>query len=487
MHTVIVGNGIIGLTIAYRLLRKCVEGDLITIVAPKSRVGSASLAAGAMLNSFAELESGSLDSELDQFRFEMSYLATRMWPSFEKEIIDFSGESLPYGCRDCRGFGFEHGCAQEGTYIVNNTAADDLDDENFDAILSALVDFNEPHAHISPRDIPGYKPSQKARSTRAVLLHNEGWYNPRLFIEKLDLVLERSNQVRFINQRVDKLHASSSGKISMVELDNGVTLEADNFVVANGAELSNLLNRSELEVPIQRVFYGVGVSLEVRMAQGHLQPKCIRTPNRGLACGIYSVPYFWDPKEERKHILLGASNFISEKPLLLGRVSSIESILKASMDQVHEDFYKAELVRVNVGWRPVSSDTYPLIGKTEIENLFIVSGTKRDGFHLSPLISEFIVSQIFGEVADSKMHLFSPTRKLIRTMSRDEAISKSIRHMMSAAYQHEFNPSKGRMSLTLVEAYRADLERLHDKVGAFDWGIPPELIEMYRYGHINGA
>ena len=28
-----------------------------------------------------------------------------------------------------------------------------------------------------------------------------------------------------------------------------------------------------------------------------------------------------------------------------------------------------------------------------------------------------------------------------------------------------------------------DLERLHDKVGAHDWGIPPEMLDMYRYGH----
>jgi len=31
---------------------------------------------------------------------------------------------------------------------------------------------------------------------------------------------------------------------------------------------------------------------------------------------------------------------------------------------------------------------------------------------------------------------------------------------------------------------RADLEALHDKLGATDWGIPPELVDMYRYGHI---
>ena len=35
--------------------------------------------------------------------------------------------------------------------------------------------------------------------------------------------------------------------------------------------------------------------------------------------------------------------------------------------------------------------------------------------------------------------------------------------------------------------YRSEIERLHDKVGADDWGIPPEMIDMYRYGHIKAA
>ena len=413
----------------------------------------------------------------------MSHLATRMWPSFEKELIEYAGDALPSGCKDCQGYALEGGCAQEGTFVINNTSADDLDDDNFEAIISALVDFNEPHSLINPRDIPGYKPAQKSRATRAVVIHNEGWYNPRLFIEKLDAILLKSPKIRIVNDTVDKLYLSS-GLISKVQLSSGEIIDGDHFVLANGASLTDLLNRSDLDLNIQRIFYGVGVSLEVRVAEGHFQPKCIRTPNRGLACGIYSVPYFWDPVETRKHILIGASNFVSEKPLHYGRVSSAESILKAGMDQVNEDFYKAELVRVNVGWRPVSSDTYPIIGKSEINNLYIASGTKRDGFHLSPLISEIICSQIFGELQDPRLKQFEPSRKLIRSLTREQAITKSVRHMMSAAFQHEFNPSRGRMSSTLIQSYRTDLERLHDQVGAYEWGIPPELIEMYRYGHI---
>ena len=39
------------------------------------------------------------------------------------------------------------------------------------------------------------------------------------------------------------------------------------------------------------------------------------------------------------------------------------------------------------------------------------------------------------------------------------------------------------MRKQLEASLRDNLEKLHDQVGAKDWGIPPEMIDMYRYGH----
>ena len=35
--------------------------------------------------------------------------------------------------------------------------------------------------------------------------------------------------------------------------------------------------------------------------------------------------------------------------------------------------------------------------------------------------------------------------------------------------------------------HRDDLEALHDQVGAIEWGIPPEMVSMYRYKHLPAA
>jgi glycine/D-amino acid oxidase-like deaminating enzyme len=480
MKTVILGNGIIALTIAFRLTRRCGPNDRIVIVGPRARQGSATLAAAAMLNSFAEIEVGSLETELDLFRFELSHLATQMWPRFEKELIQAAGSCLPRGCAKCQGFS-GGGCVECGTYVINNTAADDLDDENFDAILAALKNFNEPHELVSPRDIPNYMPEPHHRATRALYIPNEGWFNPRLMIEKLDAILGRHPQVQFLDHPVQRLQAAG-GRIEAAVLDDGSVIAGDKFVLATGASVTDVLARSQLDLNIQRIFYGVGVSVEIRSPE-FPHTKCIRTPNRGLACGIYSVPYFTDPDAPNDHILIGATNFISPTPYPHGRLGSAEPLMRGAMEQINTNFYKADLLRINVGWRPTSQDTYPLLGRTSLPNLLIASGTKRDGFHMSPLISEQIVAMLHDEATDPRLAWFAPDRAPIRSLTREQAITKAIRHQMSAAYQHGYAASPSLKSEQIRTMLRDGLERLHDQVGAVDWGIPPEMLDMYRYGH----
>ena len=57
--------------------------------------------------------------------------------------------------------------------------------------------------------------------------------------------------------------------------------------------------------------------------------------------------------------------------------------------------YNSELEKINIGWRPTSADTYPLIGPTSVEGLYIASGTKRDGFHQAPLLSKILSNVIW--------------------------------------------------------------------------------------------
>ena len=471
MHIVIIGNGILALTTAFRIAQKSGYGAKITLIGPKFREGSATLAAPAMLNSFAEIEKDSLTLEIDRHKFDLSIEATKLWTSFEKLVRGTANDMLPSANVD----------TPKGTYVINNTAADDLDDENFDAILECLKEYQEPHRLVSPADIPNYMPEQRHRATRALLIENEGWINPPGFILALEKSLTLFGCVSVIDSEISSLNCYQ-GKVKYATLANGTLIDGDVFLLATGANVTDILEKSNVSLKLPKVFYGVGVSVEIKSSEFR-HTNCIRTPNRGLACGLYTAPYRNYTENAEPHIIVGASNFISPTPYHFGRLTSVEGLLRGAIEQINHNFYRADFVKMNLGWRPTSQDTYPLIGGTSLTNLFIATGTKREGFHLSPLISEYLSELILFGKEDKRFSFFKPERKLIKSLKREEAISKAVRHYVSAAYQHGFSPSKNRMPDQLKNMYREDLERLHDKIGADDWGIPPEMIDMYRYWH----
>ena len=141
---------------------------------------------------------------------------------------------------------------------------------------------------------------------------------------------------------------------------------------------------------------------------------------------------------------------------------------------------------INTGFRPVSEDLFPLIGKSStINNLYILTGTNRDGFHLSPYLSKQISKMILCEETDHKIKLFKPERKLIRALSRKNAVNKIIQGLMSEYYQHEFNPPRiSNMVLDHQKYLRDEVERVHDRIGAKDWGINPLLYKLYKNNRI---
>ncbi len=482
MKTIIIGNGIIALTTALRLALKAKTTDKIIIIGKKSRPGSATMAAAAMLNSFCEIEEGSLESEIDVFRFELSHLAARMWPQFVLDHLEvaMNHNCLIDECSDC--MGSKGACFELGTYLINNSSSDSLDDSNYNAVLKALRDFYEPHTEIDPKDIPNYKPQERHRATRAVYIPNEGWLNPKLTLKSIEASVENFDCVELVDDDVECLVKEGS-LVKYVSLQSGKRIDGDKFLLATGSTASELMERSNLGISIPRIFHGVGVSIQIKSPETP-HTKVIRTPNRGLACGLYTVPFYTGPKVPLNEIIIGSSSLVTPVRFESARVGSVQSLLNGAMEQINTNFYKAEITTINVGARPVSADTYPVIGKTSISNLIVATGTKRDGFHLSPLLSEILTKLICDEEIDPRYKFFSPERELIRNLTREQAINMSIKHLASASYQHGFVPSHDKLAEKIKEMHRNDLETLHDKVGAFDWGISPELLDLYRYGHI---
>ncbi len=480
MRYVVLGNGIISLTIAFELLKMINTQDEIVIIGPSSRIGGATLSAAAMLNSYAEISPYCLKSEYSKYHFELSRLATNLWPDFETEVTTMATSLLSKNTEEDNQH-INRLYLQKGTYIINNSATNDWDDRSFEAIIRTLEKYGELYEIISAKDIPNYSPSQYKRATRGLFIPNEGWLNPNTLVTKLDFIFAQHDQVKLINNKVKHLNIEVD-TISSVTLENGVGVYGDTFLVATGSNTQSIIENSDLGIEIQPIFYGTGISLEVQ-CEDLMLSHCIRTPNRGGACGIYTAPYVDGRNKNKNRMIIGASNRLQPKPQYYGRLSSIEYLISGAVEEINEYFYSADLVKVNVGWRPTSQDTYPLLGQSSIENLFFATGTKRNGFHLSPVISRFMSRLMTYKTTDPRFSMFNPEREPIRDISRSDAIEMIVSSLMSEQYQHGYRPSGPLMNNQLVQSYKSKVEELHDNVGCTDWGIHPELVNMYRDGY----
>ncbi|MDE3059660.1 MAG: FAD-dependent oxidoreductase [Pseudomonadota bacterium] len=456
----IVGNGIIGLMAAYAISARQPNVP-VAVIGRKSRVGCASLAAAAMFNSFCEIEVGTLSNSIERQRFLFNKQSNSRWPGLLEQLRSESSQLIHGGF---------------GTFLIKNATTDWLEDNNFDAICAALAEFGEPHQEASAADIAHYKPSAAGRATRAIFIPNEGWVNPVHLLSALDSILSRRKNVTFIDDHAHRI-LTSSGKVTGIALEQGDPVSAEQAIVCNGAEFTALMQRSGLDALFQRVFYGVGATALLECGE-HATKNCIRTPNRGLACGLYSAP------QTATEVVIGASNFISPVPEKEARLTSVFTLLKSAMEQINADYYRARLLRVNVGWRPTSSDTLPLIGPTSVAGLLIATGTRRDGLHCSPVIADYLTDMILAGTSAQDMRLYAPERPLTRLYSREEAIEKYVTHTINAMYQHGFTPPQGRTLEDIRQHYRNEFSALHEQIGAKDWGIPIDMRDMYKYGHI---
>ena len=461
MRIIVVGDGAIGLVTARQILSDFPESQVV-LVAPTPRTGCASLAAAAMFNSFAEVDCSTLSMPVERTKWLFNRSAAGLWPEFLRSIQTETGLPINHGF---------------GTFVINNHVSDQLEDENFDAIIGALREFKEPFELVSPRTIPNYKPLATSRAGRAVYIPGEGWVNPGDLLGALTRSIESSGRCTFVADTCDAV-LEKNGSASGIRTLRGGMIESDVVFLAPGANFSQIVVASGFGDAFPKILYGAGCTAIFRTGDDNLS-NCVRTPNRGLACGVYCAPRSADTT------VLGASNLISTAPVPGPHLGSVYTLLKAAIEQINFDFHRAEFLGVNFGWRPTCEDTVPLIGATVIQNLYVATGTKRDGLHCSPLIARCISSLIGGTEAPYDISMFTPCRKPYRVYSRQDSVDTYVKHSMNANYQHDFQPAKNRMCQQLECMYRSQIESLHDKVGAFDWGIPPELVGVYQHGYLS--
>lgn len=418
----IVGNGMVGLAIAAGLSRQ-VSAEQIVVVGPAERPNSASMAAAAMLNSFAELEPDALKHPRDRLKFELSQASARLWGGFVEE------------------FDIPSDFYRLGTILLNNNASNAYEDAAYDAIKGYLKEFDEPFEAVEPSIETSYAPGSEYRSRNALFLPREGVVNPDGVVHALQASLE-ARGVRFVDGKVTSL-LKEGGRTQGVKLEDGTILQADRVVLANGSSATRLW-----EEPCIKVINGVGATIVLKNP-GIKGRYVVRTPNRGGACGIYHAPYQDDL------FVVGATNLITTLDEEVPRAESVAALINGAINQVNHQHRSSGFVRYNFGYRPVSLDGYPVIGRLN-DNTFIASGTRRDGYHFAPWLAEhlsaLLLDQPLPAQAQEYFQYTSPQRSAFLDASIETCARKYAAVKCSALSQHGFDAGHTDADLA-IEAY----------------------------------
>lgn len=392
----LLGNGVIGLSIAVALKRRTPELS-VAVIGPAGRPGGASPAAGAMLGCFGELTERSLATPQGRLRFRLAQAASAAWDGWLAALRDLAGPAVPE--------------AAAGTHVFTNAASGAFEDANFARIAGQLN--GAPSAPPTAAAM-GLETDATHRPMHTLHLPTERRIDARRLLSALEAAAQRLG-VEIIDALAAPPRPAGGGfRIAAEPGHPALPLTAERVVIAAGALSHDLLaGVPEVARRVLPLFAGVGhaLILDTRpvLADGAGPRGVVRTPNRAFACGLHAVPL------ADGRLYVGATNFVAPQPHALPWMVDAHFLMDCAMRQIHRDLEGAPVERILTGNRPVSLDTQPLIGATGRPGLFVCTGTYRDGLHLSPVLADLMARAVLGEPPDAgpaaeALDLFRPDR-----------------------------------------------------------------------------
>ena len=352
---VVVGGGLIGLSIAWRL---AADGMQVTVCDPTPGTQTSSVAAG-MLAPVTEVEYG----EDDLLALNLASVAA--WPAFAEELEAIAG--IPAGFH------------RTGTLSV----AYDTDDA---AALRRLADYQRRLGldveELTGRETRKREPLLAAGVSAGVWVPGDHSVDNRQAVAALLRATDKVG-VNLVREHVARVVVSGTTAIG-VQLDNGETINSSKIVAAAGpwsAQLGGIPD--ELRPPVRPV-KGEILRLRVPEAYRPALNHTVRATARGFS--VYLVPR---PGGE---LVVGAttSELGYDTRVLAGGVYGLLRDARTVLPITDE----LELVESVAGLRPATPDNAPILGPSGIDGLLWATGHYRNGVLLTPITAQLITEAI---------------------------------------------------------------------------------------------
>ncbi|WP_433441823.1 glycine oxidase ThiO [Nonomuraea sp. CA-141351] len=362
---VIVGGGVVGLSVAWRLAR---EGRPVTLVDPAPASGASHAAAG-MLAPVSEVAY----TELPLLRLGVASL--RRWPAFAAELAADAGlagvEAL-----DLR---------SDGTLDVA-FGADDL--AALDELAAYMEKLELPVERLSGRECRRLEPMLAPSVRGGLLAPGDAWVDPRRVtaallaaLDRLEVPLVRARVSELLRDgdRVTGVRVEPPGSASAVAGEGPPEVRAERVVLAAGAWSARLA-----EVPVRPV---KGQIMRLRSPQP-LLTRCVRGT-------VHGTPVYLVPRGDGE-LVVGATQ---EEMGFDTRVTAggLYELLRDARELV-PGVTELEVADVVAGLRPGTPDNLPVIGPSGTPGLALATGHHRGGVLLAPLTADILLGRE-GELA----------------------------------------------------------------------------------------
>jgi glycine oxidase len=354
---VVIGAGVIGLSIAWRLAQR---GAAVTVLDQGAAGSSASHAAAGMLAICAEAEPG------EAALVALGRASQALWPAFAREVEAAAG--LPVDLRT------------EGTLVVALTADDQ-------ARLHHRLDFQKslglPVEWISGGDARRREPHLAPGIAGAVLSPEDHQVDNRKLVAVLGVAATRAGAVVREHHAVERI-LTTGGRATGVALADGTQREADGVVLAAGAWSRRIDGLPADARPPVRAVKGQTIALR-------MDPAAPLLTHVVWAPGAYLVP------RRDGRLIVGAT--VEEKgfdaALTAGGVLALLEAAWRAVPAVEE----LPIDEMWVGHRPGSRDDAPILGPAPVAGLVYATGHYRNGILLTPVTADAVARLVLdGEV-----------------------------------------------------------------------------------------
>lgn len=366
-HVVVIGAGIVGASIAWRVASR---GARVTII-DQAEPGS-----GASSHSFAWINAGAKEPVAYH---NLNRRSLEMWPRF----ADALGEDV--------------GLRWGGKVSWENDA---VAAQALRARVQQLQSWGYPSRLVSREELQQLEPSLSIGTvTAAEYSENEGQVEPQMVVDACLNQLREFEASIFAGAEVIGLHQDSQGRVCSVQTTAG-DIDADIVIAAAGTATTAVVSMAGVNVP-----------------QAHSPGVVMRTsPMPPL---LQHVPVVYAPPLEdgRREIHLRQC---PDGRLMIGEGD--QESLAEDGSQSHADellaracqhlpgLAGATAVPVPVGWRPMPLDGYPVMGfASQAPNLYVA--LTHSGVTLAPALSQLAALEICEDArADAVLGPYRPER-----------------------------------------------------------------------------